>query len=82
MNAHGMTLQQVSDCAHRFITQRISRDAIKSGDEPFKIMANESAAVKANFLKYATAMKYADTPMAQEVLRRYGHRFAMQFNFN
>ena len=45
-------------------------------------MANESAAVKANFLKYATAMKYADTPMAQEVLRRYGHRFAMQFNFN
>ena len=40
------------------------------------------SAVKANFLKYAAAMKYADTPYAQEVMRRHGHKFAMQFNFN
>ena len=45
-------------------------------------MANEPPHVKANFLKYAVAMKYADTDMAKDVLRKYGHRFAMQFNFN
>lgn len=80
--AGGMSLTQVANLINRFVTQRISRDVIKTGPELFKIMANETAAVKANFLKYAAAMKYADTPYAQEVMRRHGHKFAMQFNFN
>ena len=77
-----MSLTQVANLINRFVTQRISRDVIKTGPELFKIMANETAAVKANFLKYAAAMKYADTPYAQEVMRRHGHKFAMQFIFN
>ena len=77
-----MNHQQFTDLLNRFVTQRIQRNAIKGGKELFKVMAAEPAAVKANFLKYAVAMRYADTDMARDVLRRYGHRFAMQFNFN
>ncbi len=80
--AHGMSPTQVADLLNRFVTQRIQREAIKNGDDLFKVMANEPPHVKANFLKYAVAMKYADTDMAKDVLRKYGHRFAMQFNFN
>ena len=73
---------QVADLLNRFVTQRIQREAIRNGDDLFKVMANEPPHVKANFLKYAVAMKYADSDMAKDVLRKYGHRFAMQFNFN
>ena len=77
-----MSPTQVADLLNRFVTQRIQREAIRNGDDLFKVMANEPAHVKANFLKYAVAMKYADTDIAKDVLRKYGHRFAMQFNFN
>ena len=66
-----MSPTQVADLLNRFVTQRIQREAIKNGDDLFKVMVNEPPHVKANFLKYAVAMKYADTDMAKDVLRKY-----------